>query len=64
MENTNFKYLEVVKASTMNVVKRIDVTGCSERKIDSCENGLSINLNHDEYFIQVEDYKNEQNTKL
>jgi hypothetical protein len=64
MENTNFKYLEVVKDSNDIVVKRIDVTGKSERMIESCVNGLSINLNHSDYSIREENYENEQNTNL
>ena len=43
-------YLEITEFSTGNVVKRIDVTGKSERTIDKIDDGLNINLNHDKYY--------------
>jgi hypothetical protein len=43
------KYIEIVHSSTNTVVKRIDVTGSSERKIEQVERGVLINLNMNAY---------------
>ena len=48
-----FKYLEIIKDETKEVVSRMDVTGKSERQIDRVWDGASINLNHNEYSIQL-----------
>jgi len=55
-------YIEVRKWDD-TVVQRIDVTGKSERSIERVENGMAINLNHDEYYLQVESYETEQPLK-
>ena len=51
------KYLEVVKSSTEEVVKSIDVTDSSDRYIEKMEIGLNINLNHDQYYTRVTEIK-------
>ena len=47
-----YKYLEIVKDDTKEVVLRMNVTEKSERQIDKIWDGVSINLNHNEYSIQ------------
>jgi hypothetical protein len=48
-----YKYLEIIKDKTNEVVKRLDVTSKGERMIDKIENGMNINLNHDEYSTKL-----------
>jgi hypothetical protein len=48
-----FKYLEIIKDETNEVVSRMDVSNKSERQIDKVWDGVSINLNHNEYSIQI-----------
>ena len=55
-----YKYLEIVKDEGNEVVKRLNVSDKSERSIKKIENGMNINLNHNEYTVQ---YK-ESNTEL
>jgi len=55
-----YKYLEIVKDDTNEVVSRMDVTDKSERQIDKIWDGASINLNHDDYSLQL----NECETKF
>jgi hypothetical protein len=54
------KYIEVIQKATKKVVKRMDVSSQSERSIDRIERGMSINMNHAEYFAQ----QNESETEL
>jgi hypothetical protein len=44
-----YKYIEVVHTVSGTVVKRIDVTGSSERQIEKVEMGLLRNMNIDSY---------------
>ena len=55
-----YKYLEVRERTTDKVVNRIDVSNESERSIDRIERGMNINMNHADYYTEV----NESNTKL
>ncbi len=41
----------IVKTDTGKVVKESDVTGWPERRIDKLMDGMSINLNWDDYHI-------------
>jgi len=54
-----YKYLEIVKDSTQEVVSRLDVTGKSERAIERIEGGMSLNLNHNQYSIRETDSETE-----
>ena len=47
-----YKYLEIVKDEKNEVVKRLNVSDKSERSIEKIENGMNINLNHNEYTVQ------------
>jgi len=49
MEKT-FKYIEIIKYSSGEVVKRIDVSGISQRNIDRIDSGMNRNMNHSEYY--------------
>lgn len=44
-------YLEIVRDKDSKVVKRLDVTGKSERSIEKIEDGINVNLNHNEYSV-------------
>ena len=55
-----YKYLEIVKDEGNEVVKRLNVSDKSERSIEKIENGMNINLNHNEYTVQY----NESDTEL
>ena len=45
-----FKYLEIKSYEDGKVVKRLDVTGQSDRSIDRVERGMNINLNHEAFY--------------
>lgn len=48
-----FKYLEIVKKETNEIVKRMDITNQSERQIERIEMGVLMNLNVKEYHIKI-----------
>jgi hypothetical protein len=51
-----YKYLEIVRIEhQINdvVVKRMDMTGKSDRQIERIENGIWINLNHQDFYTRV-----------
>jgi hypothetical protein len=48
---SKYKYLEIVRHFDSKVIKRVDVTGHSERSIDKVEGGMNRNLNHFDYFV-------------
>ncbi len=50
-----YKYLEIKSYKDNEVVCRVEVTGMTERSIDRVEMGMEINLNHDDYFININD---------
>lgn len=52
-------YIEIIDKSTKEVVKRLDVTGKSDRSIDRCEMGMNINLNSEKYYTQQNTTENE-----
>lgn len=41
----------IAQKGTGKVVKQSDVTGWPERRIDKLMDGMSINLDHDQYYI-------------
>lgn len=45
-----YKYIEIIKYSSGEVVKRIDVSGMSQRNIDRIDSGMNRNMNHAEYY--------------
>jgi hypothetical protein len=47
------KYLEIVHNETNEVVKRMDVSIASERTIEKCASGITMNLNHDKYHVHL-----------
>lgn len=47
------KYLCIINFQSKKVVKKIDVSDKNSTSIDCIENGMNINLNHDEYYTQV-----------
>lgn len=50
-----FKYIEIKSYNDGRVVKRLDVSGKTDRSIDTIENGMNRNLNHDQYYtLQVD----------
>ena len=48
-----YKYFEIIKDDTNEPVYRGDVSNKSERQIDRIWDGASINLNHNEYSLQI-----------
>ena len=52
----NYEYLEVVSMETSKVVKRLDVTGRSERARNKIEMGLMRNMNMEAYYISYNTY--------
>lgn len=53
-------YLEVVAFDDAEVVKRIDVTGRSQRGIEQAERGMQHNLNHELYYTRLRSYDKAQ----
>ena len=53
------KYLEIRSIRDNSCVKRIDVTGKTERGVERVERGILINLNHDEYTVEERDSRTE-----
>lgn len=47
------KYIEIYNKLTDLVVKRVDVTGKSEKQIDTAESGMNINLNHQSFATRI-----------
>jgi hypothetical protein len=45
-----FKYIEVKTYDDGGVVKRLDVSGKTDRSVDTIEAGMNRNLNHDQYY--------------
>jgi hypothetical protein len=50
--NNKFTYIEVLKWEDNTVIKRTDVSGLSQKRIDKIEDGIIINLNRDEYYTK------------
>ena len=45
-------YIEIIRYENEECVKRLDVSGKTQRSIDAIESGMNINLNHEEYFTR------------
>ncbi len=45
-------YIEIIRYQDQECVKRLDVTSKTERQINTIENGMNRNLNHEEYFTK------------
>ena len=54
-----YNYLEVKKFKDQEVVKRMDVTGITDRAQVLIDGGLNRNLNHSEYFTFFRDSEEE-----
>ena len=52
-------YIEIIRMAGNIVVKRMDVSGRSERSIEKIKSGANINLNHNEFFTDVNTYPQE-----
>lgn len=52
-----FKYIEIKEFKTKKVVKRIDVSGETDKVIDRLNNGMNINLNTEEYYTIINESK-------
>ena len=48
-----YKYLEITRDSDGCIENRIDISNKSPRSIERIENGMLINLNHDEYSTNI-----------
>lgn len=49
------KVIQVLSYEDDEIIHEVDVTGKSDQQIDRVENGMNINLNHNEYYTQVAD---------
>jgi hypothetical protein len=47
------KYIEIKEYDSENVVKRLDVSGKTDRSIEKIELGMNRNLNHDQFYTRV-----------
>lgn len=47
------KYLEIRRLDNDVAIKRIDLTGKSDRDIERIERGANINLDHRHYYTEV-----------
>lgn len=47
------KYIEIVETSSGDVVHFVDVTDSSPRRVEKIEDGININLDHDNYFTRI-----------
>ena len=56
-EKLEFRYIEIKTYGDGGVIKRLDVSGKSDRQIDVVEAGINRNLNHDEYYTTSFDSK-------
>ncbi len=56
---TKKKYVEIVRDKGNIVVKRIDVTGYSDKRAEKVETGVGINLNHNDFTTRIEEYDKE-----
>lgn len=54
-----FVYVEIVDRMTRKVTHRIDCHG-DNRRAYKVQDGVNINLNHDEFFTKVQSYDTEQ----
>jgi len=55
-----FKYLEITRIADGVVVKRIDVSGKSERSIERTEMGILMQMNREDFFVGEKDYDTKQ----
>ena len=53
-----YKYIEV-RDFKETVIKRYDVTNKTERQIETLENGLNRNMNHEKYYTAEMESTNE-----
>jgi hypothetical protein len=53
MNKSNYKYIEIKKFSNDEITSRIDVSNKSERLLEKTEKGVNINLNHEEYYTDI-----------
>jgi len=56
-------YIEITAFANSEVIKRIDVTGQTERSIDKVDDGLNFNLNHELYYTRIKEYETKQDVK-
>lgn len=53
------KYLEIRRIEDDEPIKRLDLTGRSDRDIERIERGANINLDHKRYYTEVVESENE-----
>jgi hypothetical protein len=54
------KQIQVIQKSDKSVIHSIDVTGKSDRQIERVEDGININLNHDEFYTVIAEVETRQ----
>ena len=60
MAKKEFNYLEITRIKDRVVVKRIDVSGKSERSIERTEMGILMQMNREDFFVGEKDYDTKQ----
>lgn len=63
MTAPTFQYIEIKSYEGGEVVRRLDVTGKSGKRLDLIEAGLNRNLNHDKYYTFTFDSETKLATK-
>ena len=57
-----YKYIEIIETAKGNIVKRIDVSGKSERQADKVEMGVLRNMNLTDFFTKIVESETKLNT--
>lgn len=52
-EEAKFKYLEIKARRNYNVIKRVDLTGQTDKVIDLIKAGINRNLDHSNYYTTI-----------
>ncbi len=60
---TNKREILVLRIFTGEVVKRVDVTGQSENRIERCMLGMLLNMNQEDYRIEDTNWVKGEATK-
>jgi hypothetical protein len=47
------KYIEIKEYDSENVVKRLDVSGKTDRSVERIESGMNRNLNHEQFYTNT-----------
>lgn len=57
-----YTYIEIIRINDAKAVKRLDVTGKTERSVNTINSGMNRNLNHNEYYTLIFDSERQLET--